>query len=86
MILGFRRNPFQSANPLYPEARFSLWYADETKQRRSYLLRKGDAACTAKVDYTTAAVDPADDHTFWVALPYASSSGSYRTVIAKIAP
>jgi hypothetical protein len=86
MFFGYRRNPFASANPLYPEARYTVWYANETKQRRSYLLRKGDAACTAKIDYTTAVVDPSDDKTFWVALPYADSTGAYRTVVAKISP
>jgi hypothetical protein len=86
MILGFRRNPFQSANPLFPEARYSVWYANETKQRRSNLLRKGDAPSTEKIDYTTAVVDPTDDRTFWVALPYAGSGGTYKTVVAKIVP
>jgi len=38
------------------------------------------------LDYTTAVVDPSDDTTFWMALPYAGSSSGYRTVIGKVVP
>lgn len=90
MLFGYGRLPFVSENPsfpLKPEARYTLWYSGEPKQRRSYLLREGDAVSSnASIDYTTAVVDPADDTTFWVALPYAGSNGKLKTVIGKISP
>ncbi|MGH8511110.1 MAG: hypothetical protein ACREU8_06910 [Gammaproteobacteria bacterium] len=90
MLFGYGRYPFVNKNVLYPEARYTLWYANEAKQRRSYLLREGDAANTrtvnVQIDYTTAVVDPADDTSFWVSLPYVASNGKYRTVVGKISP
>ena len=87
MLFGYSRLPFVSENPLKPEARFTLWYSGEPKQRRSSLLQEGLAdRSDAPVDYTTAVVDPADDTTFWVALPYAGSNGTLKTVIGKISP
>lgn len=90
MLIGYGRYPFVSENTLYPEARYTLWYASEVKQRRSYLLQVGQGATTRTInlqlDYTTAVVDPADDTSFWVALPYVDSNGKYRTVFGKIVP
>lgn len=90
MLFGYGRYPFVSEKTLYPEARYTLWYANEAKQRRSYLLREGEAATTRtindQIDYTTAVVDPADDTSFWVALPYVDSKGKYKTVVGKISP
>jgi hypothetical protein len=90
MLFGYGRYPFMSEKTLHPEARYTLWYANEPKQRRSYLLREGEAANTrtvnTQIDYTTAVVDPVDDTSFWVALPFVNSNGGYRTIVGKISP
>jgi len=90
MLFGYGRYPFVSEKTLHPEARYTLWYGNEAKQRRSQLLRVGEAAnsrtVSVQIDYTTAVVDPADDTSFWVALPYVNSSGQYKTVVGKISP
>ncbi len=87
MLYGFSRLPFFSAPPHKPEARYTVWYAGEPTAGRSVLLQEGNAVHPdASVHYTTAVVDPADDVTFWVALPYASSSTKLKAVIGKITP
>lgn len=90
MLFGYGRYPFVNEKTLHPEARYSLWYGSESKQRRGALLRAGEAANTntinSAIDYTTAVVDPADDTSFWVALPYVNNGGTYKTVVGKISP
>ena len=87
MLFGYGRFPFISEKPFKPEARYSLWYSGETKQRRSFLLLEGKSVNSdTSIDYTTAVVDPSDDMTFWVALPYAESSTRLKTVVGKISP
>jgi hypothetical protein len=90
MLFGYGRYPFKTEKTLNPEARYTLWYANEPKQRRSHLLQKGEAAnsrtVNTQIHYTTAVVDPTDDTSFWVALPFVDSNGKYQTVVAKISP
>jgi len=97
MLFGYGRSPVQTQNPLMPEARYTLWYAGEAKQRRSHLLQAGsyqpvkDGAPInfyGKGDFTSTVVDPADDKTFWTALFYGDPSrpGAFKTVIGKVAP
>jgi hypothetical protein len=86
MLIGYRRNPYASVNPLFPEARYSLWRAGDSMPLGSALLHAGEGPATAKIDYTTAVVDPADDASFWVALPFAIAKGKYERVIAHIVP
>jgi hypothetical protein len=97
MLFGYGRRPFQTQNPLMPQARYTLWYGNEGKQRRSRLLQAGTYQPTkdgnpinfyGKGDFTTTVVDPADDKTFWTALFYGDPSrpGSYKTVVGKIVP
>jgi hypothetical protein len=86
MLIGYRRNPFVSAAPLFPQARYSLWRASDAAPLGSRLLRQGDAPCTDKIDYTTVVVDSSDDSSFWAALPFADSVGHYNRVIGKITP
>ena len=50
--------------------------------RRSLSVRAGTAAVSDTIDYTTAMVDPVDDKTFWVALPYATSGAEMKAAIA----
>jgi hypothetical protein len=97
MLFAYGRSPVQTQNPLMPEARYTLWYAGEAKQRRSRLLQAGsyqpvkDGAPInfyGKGDFTSTVVDPADDKTFWTALFYGDPSrpGGFKTVIGKIVP
>jgi hypothetical protein len=89
VLFAYGRYPFSPQNSLKPEARYTVWYANEAKQRRSRLLREGTAAnsetINSALDYTTAVVDPSDDATFWMALPFADGNG-YKTVIGKVTP
>ena len=86
MLFGYLRSPFVSAQALFPEARYSYWRAVESRPRRSWRLRQGEAptAPKAKIDYLTAVVDPTDDTTFWVALAYVRADGQYDTVLARV--
>ena len=88
MLFAYYRESF--AGPaLFSEARYSLWRNGEPKQRRSRLLKAGEAEVSDTIDYTTAVVDPADDRSFWIALPYAKAagrSGSYKPVFGKVSP
>lgn len=90
MLFGYGRYPFATAQPLFPEARYSVWYAGEAKQRRSALLQAGSAASAtppqSALDYATAVIDPLDDRSFWMALPYAVTGGGYRTIIGRVTP
>lgn len=96
MLFGYGRSPVQTQKPLLPEARYTLWYAAEAKQRRSRQLQPGGYQPVkdgAKInfyaaDFTSTVVDPADDRTFWTALFYGDPSrpGAFKTVIGKVVP
>jgi len=97
MLLGYGRSPVQTQNPLMPEARYTMWYAGESKQRRSRLLQAGTYQPLqdgepinfyGKGDFTSVVIDPADDKTFWMALFYGDPSrpGAFKTVTGKVAP
>lgn len=89
MLFGYARYPFETVNPLLPEARYSLWRSNLTLER-SALLQAGQATCdetpAEAVDYTTVDVDPVDGESFWMALPFCSSNNRYDTVIGRVTP
>lgn len=85
ILIGYRRMPFASTPPLFPEARYSLWRVADSRPSPSALLHAGAAACTDQLDYTTTTVD-FNDSSFWVALPFANSSGHFDTAIGVIVP
>jgi hypothetical protein len=89
MLFAYGRYPFSPADLLKPQARFTYWFGNEAKQRPSHLLQEGSAfnsvTIVSALDYTTAVVDPSDDLTFWMAVPYSVGTG-YKTVIGKVIP
>lgn len=89
MLFAYGRYPFSPADALNPEARYSYWYGNETKQRPSHLLQAGtvpnSTSIITAIHYMTAVVDPSNDLTFWMAVPY-SAGGAYKTVIGKVTP
>lgn len=60
MVFVYGRIPVQTASPLFPEARYSVMYADSRGLRRSRLLQAGEWMPTATFDdaSTTATVHP----------------------------
>ncbi|MGH9875489.1 MAG: hypothetical protein ACRD9S_23790, partial [Pyrinomonadaceae bacterium] len=89
MLFAYGRYPFSPANSLNPQARYTYWFANEAKQRPSHLLQEGTAlnseTIVSALDYATAVVDPSNDLTFWMAVPYSVGTG-YKTVIGKVVP
>jgi len=70
MLIGYYRTPFQGKQ-IFPEARVTFWPAGAAEPHASRLVKAGDGpGKIGVVDYTTTVVDPVDDNTFWVALPY----------------
>jgi hypothetical protein len=97
MLFGYGRVPISTQKPLLPEARYTLWRANEAKQRRSRVLKPGNfqpikdgAALTffGGLDFSSTVVDPADAKTFWMALFYGDSSRptAFKTVVGKVVP
>ena len=80
-----------TAKPLYPEARYSLFYHNESKPRPSSVLRTGDfspsKSITDRLDLVNATVDPIDDTTLWFCHGYAKKSvNDYMMVVGKVKP
>jgi hypothetical protein len=85
MVIGEQR----SGDAVFPEARFTVRYADEPDNRPSKVLKKGEAplggslaqgdppdtAPEGKLDITGAAVDPFDDTAVWLIQAYAKDAG-----------
>ena len=81
----------------FPEARFSILYANETSVRPSVLLRKGSyplgvkgaGGLTGRIDNTGIALDP-DALSVWVIQPFAEKQldwqGRWTLVVAKVTP
>ncbi|HEX6189155.1 MAG TPA: hypothetical protein VFZ40_13835 [Pyrinomonadaceae bacterium] len=85
MLFAYHREPF--AGPaIFPEARYTLWRMGEPTWHWSRVLKVGEGQANDKIDYTTAVVDPSDNRSFWVALPYGKSGGGYRTAFGKVKP
>jgi len=83
----------KTAQPLYPEVRYSMLYHNESYTRPSRLVRKGEFFPTPKtapsevLDVTNAVVDPVDDKTLWLCHAYANKTQNrYWIVIARVKP
>jgi hypothetical protein len=80
----------KTAQPLYPEVRYSLLYHLDAFPRPSALVHKGEFSTEgpiAALDLANAVVDPVDDLTLWVCHGYADKSlGRYRIVVARVTP
>jgi hypothetical protein len=89
MVILYCRVGFNTKNPLYPEVRYSVYYADDRGLCSSQSLQKGNASAPVspinQLDYQTAVVDPADSRTVWMISEY-SKNGSYKTVVGKVTP
>jgi hypothetical protein len=82
MLIGYTANPYQTNT--FPQARVTFWPAGASAPHASRLVRMGGAPGAVGVDYTTTVVDPADDNTFWVALPYQVQNGAPLNSVAQI--
>jgi hypothetical protein len=82
MVMGYQR----SGSTIFPQARYSVRYADEPDNRPSYVLKKGtyplstqlpdnpsedDLKPTGRLDISGAGVDPYDDAGVWLIQDYA---------------
>ncbi len=83
----------QTAQPLYPEVRYSVLYHNDPYPRPSTLVHKGEflpatnPAPKDALDLANAVVDPVDDKTLWLCHAYANQAeGRYWIVIARAKP
>jgi hypothetical protein len=89
MVIVYGRVGYKTENPVFPEARFSVYYADDRGLRPSTLLRAGqympmradkeEEPITIytplnRMDYQWATVDPTDDETAWIISEYADKA------------
>lgn len=89
-------------NPqIFPEARYTVYYAGESKPRHSELIRAGTAmpferdedgktlstvlTPNQRLDYQTVVCDPSDD-AVWMVSEFANTQTNYRTVVGKVTP
>ncbi|HLK14423.1 MAG TPA: hypothetical protein VKT78_06435, partial [Fimbriimonadaceae bacterium] len=87
----YGRVGFKTAQPLYPEARFSLLYHNKSSQNPSTLIHKGNfnpgTPMEKRLDLVNAVVDPTDDQTLWFVHAFADQSlNDYRMVIGHVKP
>jgi hypothetical protein len=90
MASGYMR----SGATIFPEVRYSLYYAGEPDISPSVLLHAGEYPLTrtddipGTLDYTGSAVDPADGRTVYVLNGYgsrqASGQGVYKLIVGKL--
>ena len=89
MVIVYGRVGYQTKKPLFPEVRYSVYYADNRGLRRSRLLHVGEympmevkigeteptiRTPNDRLDHVFAVIDPADDRTAWVMSEYADKS------------
>ncbi len=99
-LMGYGRTGVKTKNVLYPEARYTIYYANEDEHRRSRVLHKGESLPTSVhegetvatvkshadyLHYSAASPDPLDN-SFWIIHVYAGPNKSYRVVAGKIKP
>jgi hypothetical protein len=93
ILIAYVRFGAKTKKPLKPEARYTLWYHDEDKPRRSRVLKLGEGVCCAsadnrRIDLMSAVVDPTNDATVWMTDAYAkgSSNPSLSVVVGRVKP
>ncbi len=88
ILIAYARFGAKTKDPLKPEARYTLWYHDESKPRRSRVLKLGESVCCphARVDLMSAVVDPDDDTSVWLTDMYANGGSAMSTVIGRVKP
>ena len=89
ILIGYGRVEYETVNPLYPEVRYSVYYADGRGLARSRLLNVGDhmpydvksnqtqstiTNPARRMDYSTAVVDPSDDRAIYYIGAYANGA------------
>lgn len=95
VVISYQR----SGAALFPEARFSAWYAGQADIHSSFLLKEGEYSLgtesqigpVGKLDITGSAVDPFYEQSVWIVQAYAYQSGfppdpkgSYRLRVGKV--
>jgi hypothetical protein len=88
ILIAYARFGAKTKDPLNPEARYTLWYHDESKPRRSRVLKLGESDCCphARVDLMSAVVDPVNDATVWMSDMYARNDATMSTVVGRVKP
>lgn len=95
MVILYGRVGFTTLKPLYPEVRYSVYYADDRGLCRSRLLQAGEYmpmevkkeetvetinTPNDRMDYQTAVIDPSDDRTVWMISEFPYKPGAHRRV------
>ena len=88
IVVAYARFGAKTKDPLNPQARYTIWYHDESKPRRSRVLKLGETDCCphARVDLMSAVVDPDNDSSVWMTDMYANNSSGMSTVIGRVKP
>lgn len=93
ILIAYIRFGAKTKKPLKPEARYTLWYHDEAKPRRSRVLKRGEGVCcksedSRRIDLMSAVVDPSNDAAVWMTDAYAKGSRktSLSVVVGRVKP
>lgn len=97
MVILWCRAEIETNQPLYPEARYTVYYSDHRGKTNSKLLQKGYAYAidpdtskkirpTDRLDYQTVVIDPSDNLTVWMASEYTNKDGDYKMVVGRAKP
>jgi hypothetical protein len=99
-LIGYGRTGVKTKNVLYPEVRYSMFYKNESIQRGSTLLHKGESLPTNVksgesaatvysqndyLHYSAAAPDPSDK-SLWMIHVYAGPNKIYKTIVGRVKP
>ena len=90
IVIVYVRRAIKTANTLFNEARYSLFYHDQSSTSPSAILKKGEGNATknpydAIIDLTVQSLDP-DGLTVWVTHAYAKSDGNCHMAVGAVKP
>jgi hypothetical protein len=92
IVIGYQR----TGQTVFPEARFTVRFANDSDNRPSYVLKKGTyplgvpgaTNAAGRLDISGAAVDGFDDNAVWLiqayAYKYGPANGAYQYVVGKV--
>jgi hypothetical protein len=91
VVIAYTRRPIKTVKTLYNEARYSVFYHNESSTRPSAVLKLGEGVATktayeANIDLTVQALDPSDGLTVWVTHTYARANGGYGMAVGVVKP
>jgi hypothetical protein len=96
MVIVICRALWEPALQVPPDVRYIVYYGNESTPRSSTGLKQGlsfpfnsegePLIPQVAIDFQTAVLDAADDHSAWIAALFANANGGYSTVVGAITP